>query len=95
MKNYRFYLTDIYEAMGATQAFVEGMDFDAFISDDKTASAVIRKLGIIGESMMNVPDTIQEKYPQVPWKQMAGMRDKFIQTYFDIDTHMFGILLKI
>lgn len=61
------------------------MDFDSFVVDDKTTSAVIRKLGIIGESMMNVPDTIQEKYPQVPWKQMAGMRDKFIQTDFDID----------
>ena len=73
MRNYRLYLKDIFEAMVAAQAFVEGMSFDAFVADDKTASAVVRKLEIIGEAAKNVPETIRREYPQVPWQQMAGM----------------------
>lgn len=85
MRKYRFYLKDIYEAMSAVQAFVKGIDFSAFVADDKTSSAVIYKLEIIGESVKNIPDTIQELYPQVPWRQMIEMGDRLIYTYFDID----------
>ena len=85
MRSYRLYLKDIFEAMIAAQAFVEGMDFDAFVADDKTASAVVRKLEIIGEAVKNVPETIRQKYPQVPWRDMAGMRDWIIHAYFVVD----------
>ena len=85
MRNYRLYLKDIFEAMVASQAFVEGMGFDAFVADDKTASAVVRKLEIIGEATKNVPDLIRQKYPQVPWRDMAGMRDRIIHAYFDVN----------
>ena len=85
MRNYRLYLKDIFEAMVAAQAFVEGMGFDAFVADDKTASAVVRKLEIIGEATKNVPDPIRQKYPQVPWRDMAGMRDRIIHAYFDVN----------
>ena len=85
MRNYRLYLKDIFEAMGAAQAFVEGLNFNAFIADDKTASAVTRKLEIIGEAPKNVPEEIRQKYPQVPWKQMAGMRDRIIHEYFAVN----------
>ena len=85
MRNYRLYLKDIFEAMDATQAFVEGMDFDTFVADDKTASAVVRKLEIIGEATKNVPETIRQQYPQVPWRDMAGMRDRIIHRYFAVN----------
>ena len=62
MRNYRLYLKDIFEAMGTAQVFIEGMDFEAFVADDKTASAVVRKLEIIGEATKNVPKTVRQKY---------------------------------
>ena len=85
MRDHRLYLKDIFEAMVAAQAFVEGMNFDAFIADDKTASAVVRKLEIIGEAAKNVPQTIRREYPRVPWQQMAGMRDRIIHRYFAVN----------
>ena len=85
MRNYRLYLKDIFEAMVAAQAFVEGMSFDAFVGDDKTASAVVRKLEIIGEATKNVPEVIRQKSPQMPWRDMAGMRDRIIHAYFDVN----------
>ena len=61
------------------------MDFDQFKVDDKTTSAVIRKLEIIGEATKNIPKSITKKYPTVPWKEMAGMRDKLIHFYFGVN----------
>ena len=63
MKNYRLYIKAIFEAMNTVQTFIEGMDFDTLVADDKTASAVVRKLEIIGEATKNVPEEIRKKYP--------------------------------
>lgn len=95
MRNYRLYIKDIFEAMSAVQTFVEGMDFDVFVEDDKTTSAVERKLEIIGEATKNVPEEIRQKYPQVPWRQMAGMRDQIIYAYFTVDYAVVWDTLKI
>ena len=95
MRNYRLYLKDIFEAMGAVQTFVEGMNFDALVSDDKTASAVVRKLEIIGEAAKNIPEAIRQKYPQIPWRDMAGMRDRIIHAYFAVDYVIVWDTLKI
>ena len=61
------------------------MSYSDFVRDDKTASAVVRKLEIVGEAVKNIPDEIKEKYPQIPWKDMAGMRNKLIHGYFGVD----------
>ena len=67
------------------------MDFDQFKEDDKTTSAVIRKLEIIGEATKHIPQDITQKYPTVPWKEMAGMRDKLIHFYYDVDEWEFAV----
>ncbi len=84
MRNHKLYLKDILESMESIENFVKGMEFESFKRDDKTSSAVIRKFEIIGEAAKNVPDTVKERHPDVPWKEMAGMRDKLIHFYFGI-----------
>ncbi|GFP31863.1 hypothetical protein HKBW3S42_00169 [Candidatus Hakubella thermalkaliphila] len=84
MRNHRLYVKDIFQAMESIEKFVEGMEFEDFKRDDKTLSAVIRKFEIIGEATKNLPDTIKEKHTMVPWKEMAGMRDRLIHFYFGI-----------
>ena len=78
MRDYKLYLKDVLSAMNNIKTFVEGMHFEAFCADDKTASAVIRKLEVIGEATKNVPDEIRQQHPTVPWKEMAGMRNRLI-----------------
>ncbi len=85
MRDYRLYLKDIVAAMESIQEFIAGIDFEEFCADDKTASAVMRKLEIIGEAVKQVPQDVRQKYPQVPWREMAGMRDKLIHFYFGVD----------
>ena len=83
-RDVKLYVKDILEAIKAIEKFVEGMDFESFKEDDKTSSAVIRKFEIIGEATKNIPQSIREKYPHIPWKEMAGFRDKLIHFYFGI-----------
>jgi len=61
MRDYRLYLKDILAAMESIEAFVAGMDFEAFRADDKTASAVVRKFEIIGEAAKGVPEEVRAK----------------------------------
>ncbi len=94
MRNYKIYLKDILEAMESIEGFVEGMSFEEFREDDKTASAVMRKFEIIGEATKQIPDEITRNYPQVPWKEMAGMRDRLIHFYFSVDYNLVWITIK-
>ena len=79
------YLKDIKIAITSIEKFIEGLDFDQFKVDDKTSSAVIRKFEIIGEATKNIPGVIREQYPQIPWNDIAGLRDKLIHAYSDVD----------
>ncbi len=84
MRDISLYLQDILGAMLAIEQFVEGISLDAFKKDDKTSSAVVRKFEIIGEAAKQIPEEIRNKYPLIPWKEMAGMRDRLIHFYFGI-----------
>ena len=85
MRNYKLYLSDILAAVESIECFVENMNFEDFCADDKTSSAVIRKFEIIGEATKNVTHEIRNQYPDIPWKEMAGMRDRLIHFYFGVD----------
>jgi uncharacterized protein with HEPN domain len=78
------YIKDIVAAIDSIGQFTEGIDFRHFCEDDKTSSAVMQKLQIIGEAVKNVPADITQRYGDIPWKEMAGMRDKLIHQYFRI-----------
>ena len=68
--------------------------FEDFKKDDKTSSAVIRKFEIIGEAAKQVPENVKQEYSSVPWKEMAGMRDKLIHFYFGVNYELLWQTIK-
>ena len=84
-REYTDYLRDIIDAIAKIENFTEEMDEAQFVADEKTVFAVIRALEIIGEATKNIPPSVRERYPQVPWRDVAGMRDKLTHGYFGVN----------
>jgi uncharacterized protein with HEPN domain len=83
-RDQRLYLDDIFYAIEKIENYVEGLSFDEFSADSKTVDAIVRNFEIIGEATKRIPLETKEKYPQIPWKMMAGTRDKLIHEYFGV-----------
>ena len=84
-REYVDYVQDMLGAVDRARRFVAGMDYPAFLADEKTSYAVVRALEIIGEASKKVPKSIREKHPELPWRLMAGIRDHLIHDYFGVD----------
>ena len=79
------YVRDIRDNFACALRFVEGMSYEQFLCDEKTKYAVVRALEIVGEATKHVPARVRKNYPDGPWKQMAGMRDRLIHGYRGTD----------
>jgi uncharacterized protein with HEPN domain len=84
-RTYMDFIKDIREMVEKIEAFTTGYTYEEFIEDEKTVFAVIRCFEVIGEAVKNVPEKIRGKFSSLPWKRMAGMRDKLIHEYFGVD----------
>jgi len=79
------FLHDIQEAIRRIAIYTHGMTYTAFLEDIKTQDAIIRNLEIIGEATKNLSKDLRTNHPQIPWKGMAGVRDRLIHHYFGVN----------
>lgn len=84
-RNYLLFLEDISKRIEKINSFIGGISYEDFVQDDKTVSACIREIEVIGEATKQIPKEITEKFTDLPWSLMAKMRDKLIHWYFEID----------
>ena len=87
-------MIDILSSILEIEEFVKDVNFEKFVRDRKTINAVIRSLEVMGEASKKIPSEIRSKYPEVPWKYMAGMRDKLIHEYHGVDLEIVWKVIK-
>jgi len=84
MKSDKPYLQHIYDSISDIEGFIEGVSKEQFFENKEKHYAVIRALEIIGEATKNISHLLKATHPKIPWKTIAGMRDKLIHQYFGV-----------
>src|SRR5690606_1299469 len=79
------YLLDILEAARLALAYAREMSQESLEADQMRLDAIIRRLEIIGEAARRISETFRNKYPEIPWREMAGMRNQLIRNYDEVD----------
>lgn len=79
------FIEHILDSINAINEYTKGLDKDGFSSSKEKQDAVLRRIEIIGEAVKNLPTEVKEQNPDIPWKQIAGMRDIVVHNYFGVD----------
>jgi len=84
-KEPKLLIEHILESITNIEQYVSGLELKDFMADQQKQDSVLRRLEIIGEAVKNLPESFKLKHRDIPWKQMAGMRDILIHDYFGVD----------
>jgi uncharacterized protein with HEPN domain len=84
-RNYQMFLEDILQSITKIHTYISGLSYDDFVQNGLVFDAVIRNLEVIGEATRHIPENIKNKYTEIPWRRMAGLRNILIHEYFGLD----------
>lgn len=90
----RLYLDDIVEAIQRIEEYSAHPGYDSFRKDKKSIDAIVRNFEIMGEAVNKIPSALRNKYSDIPWTEMLGMRNKLIHEYFGVDTQILWKTIK-
>ena len=80
----RVYVADILESIAKIEEYTAEIDFSHFLDNSQIQDAILRRLEIIGEAVKHIPKDLKKLHPDVPWKEIAGLRDVLIHEYFGV-----------
>lgn len=94
-RTWDFYIQDMIDFGEKVLSYTEGMDYDAFIADERTYDAVLRNLELIGEAATHIPNEVREAYSSIQWRSIIGTRNRVIHGYLGIDNDIIGDTIQI
>lgn len=87
-KDPKIFLTHILESIALVEQYTQGKTKEYFYDSIPLQDQVMRRIEIIGEAVRNLPESFTRAHPEIPWRRIAGTRDKLIHEYFGVDLPM-------
>ena len=84
----RSYLLDMLVAARDAVAFTKGLSYDEFAKDRRSQLAILKSVEIVGEAASCLSAETKERHPDIPWREIVGMRNRLVHAYFDIDLRL-------
>jgi uncharacterized protein with HEPN domain len=84
-RDLRLYIEDILDSIEKVEQYTRTIDEQNFLTDTEVQDAVLRRLEIMGEAVKSIPQSFRNRYPDIPWKEIAGLRDVLIHEYFGVN----------
>ena len=91
-KTVKHYLDDLKEYIGRVKETVSDLSEEEFSKNTLVQDALLKRIEVIGEIVKRIPDAYKAKYPQIPWKEIAGVRDKIVHDYDGLDWSMVWLI---
>ncbi len=88
------YLRHIIDAFMQIEHYMDGVSHEEFFNNKLLQDGVIRQLEVTGEAARNLSDDLRNEYPQVPWRQMIGLRNRMIHAYFNVDLQIIWEIVR-
>jgi uncharacterized protein with HEPN domain len=93
-RDWKLFIMEILESINKIEKYIEGLNYEQFVRDEKTKDAVVRNLEIIGEAANQLPKEIQQKFSNVPWAQIIAMRNRMMHDIPSLKKELELILQK-
>ncbi len=88
MKDDLVYIEHIQSSVNRIQSYTSGLNLDLFLENHMVQDAIVRQLEVIGEATKRISQDFRDQHQDIPWKDMAAMRDKLIHDYIEVDFKM-------
>jgi uncharacterized protein with HEPN domain len=88
-------LQEILDAIELIKGYVRTLDYNDFAKNVEKQDAVFRRLEIIGEAVKGLPHEVRNRYPEIPWSDIAGARDVLVHEYFRVDLELAWVMVTV